>query len=299
MNYKIIKLIFIIFFIPNAYSKDFTNYFKISKELKLIKVYSNGLIITESKNYLFLNSNGIPNHKTGHFPSRSNPHSISPQSHKLRITKKPKKQINSTPSRFFGIALNGVMFAPSTAECWDNKNQVQDFQRRKNKTNNVKKSTPQRLRNNKDCSWREEAIVNEDKRLGLDNNFAHVQPSGMYHYHGTPTGLIESLNIGKTHNDLIHVGYAGDGFKIFISKGNKYKSSYKLKSGNRINGPFGRFDGTYTQDFKFISTHGDLDKCNGLQTKNEYFYIITNNFPFIPRCWYGKPDPSFLSRPDR
>ena len=55
---------------------------------KLIKVYSNGLIITESKNYHFLNSNGIPNHKTGHFPSRSNPHSISPQSHKLRITKK-------------------------------------------------------------------------------------------------------------------------------------------------------------------------------------------------------------------
>ena len=61
--------------------------FLVRKELKLIKVYSNGLIITESKNYLFLNSNGIPNHKTGHFPSRSNPHSISPQSHKLRITK--------------------------------------------------------------------------------------------------------------------------------------------------------------------------------------------------------------------
>ena len=82
MNYKIIKFIFIIFFIPNAYSKDLANYFKISKELKLIKVYSNGLIITESKNYLFLNSNGIPNHKTGHFPSRSNPHSISHTLHK-------------------------------------------------------------------------------------------------------------------------------------------------------------------------------------------------------------------------
>ena len=55
------------------------------------------------------------------------------------------------------------MFAPSTAECWDNKNQVQDFQRRKNKTNNIKRPTHKKLRNNKDCNWREEAIVNGEK----------------------------------------------------------------------------------------------------------------------------------------
>ena len=34
-------------------------------------------------------------------------------------------------------------------------------------------------------------------------NNAHVQPNGMYHYHGLPIGLIQTQ---KKPDDLIHVG---------------------------------------------------------------------------------------------
>ena len=65
-------------------------------------------------------------------------------------------------------------------------------------------------------------------------NNAHVQPNGMYHYHGLPIGLIQTQ---KKPDDLIHVGFAGDGFKIYASMKNKFKSSYQLKKGPRSGGP--------------------------------------------------------------
>ena len=126
-------------------------------------------------------------------------------------------------------------------------------------------------------------------------NNAHVQPNGMYHYHGLPIGLIQTQ---KKPDDLIHVGFAGDGFKIYASMKNKFKSSYQLKKGSRSGGPGGLHDGTYTQDFEFEHGAGDLDECNGIDTgEHGYIYLITEEFPFIPRCWKGSPHPSFKSRP--
>jgi hypothetical protein len=126
-------------------------------------------------------------------------------------------------------------------------------------------------------------------------NNAHVQPNGMYHYHGLPIGLIQTQ---KKPDDLIHIGFAGDGFKIYASMKGKFESSYQLKNGSRDGGPGGVHDGTYTQDFKFKYGAGDLDECNGIDTNEHgYIYLITEDFPFIPRCWKGSPHPSFKSRP--
>ena len=241
----------------------------------LVKNIKNSFQILTTKNFLFIKSNGIPNHKTGIFPTKGNPNKISEQFHNLKITKFPKKNNKTTPARFFGIALNGVMFIPETAGCWS-----------------------QRRRGKEKCEWSKEAIINGKLTLGLDVNNGHVQRSGMYHYHGIPNGLVVRLKVDNSFEGLVKVGIAADGFEIYVSKNNKLHSSYRLKKGNRPNGPLGVYDGNYTEDFKFVHGLGNLDKCNGINIGKNYIYIITKSFPYIPRCWSGTPDPSFLRRPD-
>ena len=67
----------------------------------------------------------------------------------------------------------------------------------------------------------------QDFPLGMDINNAHVQPSGEYHYHGVSDLLID---IFSNSNDLVLIGFAQDGFLIYYSKSNNYKSSYQLSS---------------------------------------------------------------------
>ena len=61
--------------------------------------------------------------------------------------------------------------------------------------------------------------------MGLDFNNAHVQPTGAYHYHGLPTGLIRHLNIGRRMQLL---GYAADGFPVYNQYG--YADPHNAKS---------------------------------------------------------------------
>lgn len=263
-----------------------------------IKSLTNSVRIQETKTHIHIISNGIPIHRTGAFPGRGNPHSISEQRHNLRVPKDPQLTSRKIQSRFFGVALNGVMFVPGTAECWEQKREGRS--QRGLGSQHLSRKPPRRrsLQNIGDCEWREEAIVNGSSRLGLDNNFAHVQPSGMYHYHGKPEGLIKRLKQNE-NKDLLLVGYAGDGFKIYVSQSNKYLSSYRLKSGTRRTGPPGAHDGTYTADYKFVRGAGELDECNGLKRNDgPYAYILTKKFPFVPRCWRGSPDRTFINRPD-
>ena len=39
-----------------------------------------------------------------------------------------------------------------------------------------------------------EALGQTSFNFGADENNAHVQPGGTYHYHGMPEGLIKTLN---------------------------------------------------------------------------------------------------------
>ena len=271
-----------------------------SNDFPIISINSltNSVRIQETKTHIHIISNGIPIHRIGAFPGRGNPHSISEQRHNLKVLKDPQRSSRKTQSRFFGVALNGVMFVPGTAECWGKK---RGGRTQRGLGSQPLTRKPPRQRSSQiidDCEWRKEAIVNGYARLGLDSNFAHVQSSGMYHYHGRPEGLIKRLK-QKDDKDFLLVGYAGDGFKIYVSQSNKYSSSYRLKSGARRTGPPGVHDGTYTADFRFVSGAGELDECNGL-TKNDgiYAYVLTKEFPFVPRCWRGLPDRTFINRPD-
>ena len=244
-------------------------------QIIFVSTLTNKVEIKNTDKFIEIRSNGIPDHPVGQFPRKGNPNKISEQFHFLQITKFPKFTKFTIASRFFGIAVNGIMFIPGTAGCFNGNRQSIGS-----------------------CEWRAEAIVDGKLKLGLDYNYGHVQRSGMYHYHGFPRGLVDRLKINSSNNDLIKVGFAGDGFGIFISKKDKYKSSYQLRKGNRESGPLGKFDGSYTNDYKFVAKSGDLDECNGFKNGQDYFYLITKSFPYIPRCWAGKPDQSFLKRPD-
>ncbi len=236
--------------------------------------------ITERNGFRYIDSNGIPNHETGKFPNRGNPNRISPQSYHYRIPLEPRKSERSLRARILGVALNGIPFDPGTAELW-----------------------------NGDPMWRYDALSGKIN-LGVDSSNAHVQPSGAYHYHALPIGLIKKL--GKP-DEMVMVGYAADGYPIYNQFGHtdpkdlnsplkKLRSSYQLKKGTRPGGdegPGGKYDGTFNQDWEYIAGAGDLDECNGRVAvtaeypRGIYQYVITEQFPFVSRLYRGVPDPSF------
>ena len=234
--------------------------------------------------YRILRSNGLPNHATGAFPNQGNPNTIREQNYTFRIPAYPKETGATTRLGMypFGVAVNGIPFDPGAAEWWNN---------------------------DPSSGWQYEAMA-LGPRLGLDQNNAHVQPNGAYHYHGLPTGLLDKLSSAPKP---VLLGYAADGFPIYALFGysdpmnqrsamKKLKSSYRLKSGTRPHGPNGSYDGTFVEDYEYSRGWGDLDDCNGRfgitseYPKGTYYYVITDSFPFIPRGFKGTPDPSFRSR---
>jgi len=239
--------------------------------------------------YRWITSNGLPDHQAGQFPNRNNPNSIAPQEYKFRVALEPKTNDQPREARgaLFGVALNGVVFDPGTAEWW---------------------------RDDPSLGWHMEAIGGP-RNLGLDQNNAHVQPSGAYHYHSIPVGLIKELSKDSSKEPVL-VGWAADGFPIYgpmgysdakdiASKLTELHSSYRLKSGKRpggSEGPGGKYDGAYTQDFEYVAGSGDLDECNGRFgitkefPQGTYYYVITSEFPFIGRMFRGEPDASFMRR---
>ena len=237
-----------------------------------------------------INSNGIPDHDVGRFPNRGNPHAIRRQSYQFQLPAKPQVAQQITPlhldSRFgppnmpFGVAVNGLVFDPGTAEFWNG---------------------------DRSAGWNYEALGGAVP-LGIDENHAHVQPNGAYHYHGLPTKLLKNLDFGPgKHSPLI--GWAADGFPIYAvyaysdpnnpnSKLVALRSSYRLKKGKRPGGtraPTGKYDGTFVQDYEFVAQAGDLDECNGRYgvtpefPDGTYAYFLTENWPVIPRSFRGTP----------
>lgn len=233
-------------------------------------LFRDNVIISESDGLLTIKSNGLPDHETGEFPNKGNPNTITEQDDVYTMTLNP--QLMSDVYYFelsvFGIGINGVTFEPQAAE-WYNDDQ--------------------------NSGWQLDAN-SEFVNLGLDYNNAHVQPDGTYHYHGIPTELGNSLNEG-----LNLIGYAADGFPIYYDSSFSLKSSYQLKTGTRSNGPGGEYDGTYNQDYEFVENSGDLGECNSKYGETDeylegiWYYVITEKFPIVPRCFIGTPDTSFLS----
>lgn len=257
----------------------------------------NNTTISQNADHLIIQSNSIPNHRVGKFGGGSgslNPNAIQAQNNTYYIPRRPLKNHNPTyllsttsgPLYRFGVLLNGIELDPEAAEPWPH-------------------TRPISL--NANWEWNLDAM---NINLGLDCNNAHVQPSGKYHYHGSPTLYLESLSIPG--NQMTLLGYAADGFPIYYKYGlisnnvQELKSSYRLKSGQRpgngITAPCGEYNGSYTRDYEFVEGLGDLDECNGRfgvtpeYPDGTYYYAITEAFPYIGRCLYGSISTSFKLR---
>ena len=170
-----------------------------------------------------LSVNSIPEHTVGRFPNRGNPHRIEEKDTVYRFPREPRANRSTIPVGMnnFGVAVNGVLFDPAAAELY---------------------------MGNIHSQWRYEALGGAVP-LGLDDNFAHVQPDGKYHYHGLPVGLLKRLGLAAEKHSPI-VGYAADGFPVYALYGFKdpqdpdsdiveLTPSYQLKEGQRPGGARG------------------------------------------------------------
>ena len=245
--------------------------------------------ITDSKismtydgEWRILKSNNISEHNTGEFPNDGNPNTISEQNHTYRIPAHPQLASRITGGGWvFGLSVNGVPFDPGTNESYRG-----------------------------DRRWMYDALSGA-LDMGLDENHAHVQPGGTYHYHGLPTLLLSDLKLSSEQHSPL-VGWAADGFPIYAvygyENGNKANSaittmisSYRLKTGERPGGeePDGKYDGTFVRDYEYVPGKGTLDECNGRTTvtpeypDGTYAYFLTKEFPFVPRCFKGTPSQDF------
>ncbi len=216
-----------------------------------------------------ITSNGTPNHDIGQFPRRGNSHQFRVQTIKVCVNAAPQKNGQIThQTRGSGISVTGIIFRPGTAE-WYDKNSLRMFSKRQS------------------SGWNLEGM-GSGNTLGMDHENAHVDNRGMYHYHAVSPSLSASLK-----NSLI--GYAADGFEIHYI-GKKAQSSWQLKSGTRPTAPYDNHDGTYNQDYEYISGLGNLDECNGMMDDGQYTYFATDTYPFFPRCFVGKVSRDFLVR---
>ncbi|MEM6758252.1 MAG: YHYH protein [Pseudomonadota bacterium] len=218
-----------------------------------------------------ITANGLPSHKVGTFPNAGNPNRIVAQRYSFRmpVSPRPGRARELPPTTAFGVAVNGVPFDPNAAEYW---------------------------RGNPRAGWQYNALGGAVS-LGLDANYGHVQPTGAYHYHGLPVGLMQQLDwSASTPSPLI--GFAADGFPIYALTATvngqvvRMTSSYQLKSGARPGGaqPGGRYDGAFVQDYVYRAGSCTLDECNGATVRTAeypngtYAYFLTDSFPVIPRC---------------
>ncbi|MEH6735374.1 MAG: YHYH protein [Shewanella sp.] len=235
-------------------------------------------------------ANGIPDHAVGTFPNDNNPNMITVQDITASITLQPVKTDVAKelggPSGPQGYVLNGVKIDASTAGTCDDSGLICDA------AMNV-------------GNWNIEALGQSSFDFGTDDNNAHVQPSGEYHYHGMPEGFI-TLH-GGSSDTMTLIAWASDGFPIYARYG--YSSADDATSGLKVvtgsyqlvttvsdNRPSTDLYalGTFKQDWEYVDGSGDLDECNGRFgvtpefPNGIYHYYATDSYPFFQRCVKGE-----------
>lgn len=203
-------------------------------------------------------SNGIPDHPAGRFPNPGDPNRLHSQKIRFCVTRNPQKGSVPQPVATVGIARNGILIRPGTADWYDPR-------------------SPRGHSRDPSSGWNLEGVGSG--RLGLDAENAHVDDRGLYHYHAMPDAL-------KGPGSDTFVGYAADGFEIHYV-GGAARPSWQLKRGTRPTAPGGRYDGTYNEDYVYVPGSGNLDRCNGAKVKGKYVYFATDAYPYFPRCLYG------------
>jgi len=286
---------------PNDNATSFTN-IGCCETPATVSIYTE----TVNNDVRSISTNNFPNHNYCYNTVAQQP---SPVDYNLMIDATPTiansttsiLSANGRPQRHFGVALNGVIFAPAPASPFIfTDTETGEF----------------------NWDWVFEPTNNQGRgadKVGLDCASAHTGGQG-YHYHGNPFQYVEGIQAGISTTNTppvtpIQIGWASDGFPILYRFGpdesgnmKELHSGYTIKYGNRpgdgIAEPCGAYNGKYTKDYEYIASVGDLDECNGIartitlttaqgSETFSYFYVVTTNFPQIPRCLSGTPDGSF------
>lgn len=236
-----------------------------------------------------LTANGIPDHEVGQFPNANNPNAIEGQNVSASYSLTPELTNSATelggPRGTIAYVLNGVKIDAGTAgSCDDSGNNC-------------------RLAGNSG-SWSIEALGQTRFDFGDDENHAHVQPGGSYHYHGIPEGFVEKQ--GGNSSAMTLIGWAADGFPIYARYGysiaDDARSAIKAISGSyqlvsSVSAARPSTDvyplGTFAQDWQYVEGSGDLDECNGRTgvtpefPQGIYHYYATDSYPYLQRCVKG------------
>lgn len=233
-----------------------------------VQAHDNESSVYQEGDMTCIASNGAPNHEMGQFPNRANPNAFREQTLRFCFPTEPHMAASITEGLMtVGVSMTGVPIRPFTAGYYDP---------------NGRRGISQNQ-----GEWRQQAMHNP-RSLGMDDQNAHVDRSGLYHYHGVSADLMASQN-----STLI--GYAPDGFEIHYSPDTAI-SSWGLKTGERPTAPFGAYDGKFEEDFEYRAGAGNLDECNGVVVDGTYIYFATDAYPYYPRCFKGVVNPQFMTR---
>lgn len=240
-------------------------------------------------------ANGLPNHAVGTFPNAGNPNTITAQNIRFSATLTPAKGATNTaiggPGGANAFSLQGVKFDPGTAGTC---------------ASTITATSQCNLANGAGGTWRVEALGQDTFDFGEDANNAHVQPTGEYHYHGIPEGLLTNAGASDTNRKMVLVGWAGDGFPIYArycySTATDATSAIKVCKGSYVKDTVGDPGrpatslvplGAFVSDWTYAAGTGDLDDCNGRTgvtpefPNGIYYYMATDSYPYFSRCMKG------------
>jgi hypothetical protein len=129
-----------------------------------VRQYTSGVSVDYSDEHSYVKSKGVPSHFYG--PFSGNPNTVSQQDHIFRIPLVPVDNAvpEPIPMQKVGVAINGIPIDLLSDEYYKNKGR-----------------------------WRL-AVHPNSGSFGLDKHNAHVQPNGTYHYHATPSGILDDYD---------------------------------------------------------------------------------------------------------
>lgn len=270
--------------------------------------FEGAMTISASATSCILEVNQIPNHDTGE--GARWPHQVGEVQDVLTIPRDPV--LAETPTALglgaAAILLNGIKWEPYPAACFD------EGRGRGGLGTEAIGCGPRLI----DHPWRYNVGSPLNTGFSFDNYYAHVQNTGMYHYHSTPRVLYTGstdITDGTACSDGIEspvIGFAGDGFPLYgpcftDSTGTvrAAQSSYEIKQGKRqdiadyltpyaVGNVLGDdYNGQFIGDHEYAAGSGDLDACNGMIVDGQYGYYVTADYPYALRCFSGTPSQGF------
>ena len=183
------------------------------------------------------------------------------------VNANPKKRnrFSGTGPGAIGIALNGVLIRPGTADYWDPRSRRGHSR-------------------NRSSGWNLEGMGAADM-LGMDRANAHVDKRGIYHYHGPPNSALKTRAEPRSGGQRTALRST-----ILVPAQNPVIAS---RAARVRPGPVAGMTEPTSKTGVYVGGSGTLDQCNGGMLNGKFVYFATNTYPYYPRCLWGRPSSSF------